>query len=366
MRSPLAIALVFTLLLAGWLASRPLQELLAGDGGTTPVPVATPSPTAPPRMTVLVEPSTAQPIAPELVVSGHSAPIRSVRLRVETEGAVVATPVEEGRVVEAGTVLARLDLRNRESRVREARALVAQRELEFEAARRLGAKQFQSETRVAETRTQLEIARNVLHEAELDLARIEVRAPFAGVLEQRMVEVGDYVDVGDEVALVIEQDPLLIVGNAPESMVGRLAQGEPGFARLADGSVVEGRLRYVARQADPSTRTFRIELEVPNPEGRLAAGMSARLVVREPPVPVHRISAAALVLADDGMVGIKAVDDDGVVRFHPAHIVKPGTDAVWLGGLPDHLRVIVTGQGFVAAGEAVEVEIAAPEGDERS
>jgi multidrug efflux system membrane fusion protein len=85
--------------------------------------------------------------------------------------------------------------------------------------------------------------------------------------------------------------------------------------------------------------------------------MSARIVVREPAVRAHRISAASLVLADDGTVGIKAVDQGGIVRFHPARIVKAETGAVWLGGLPERLQVITTGQGFVAAGEKVGIEI---------
>jgi membrane fusion protein, multidrug efflux system len=159
------------------------------------------------------------------------------------------------------------------------------------------------------------------------------------------------------VVMVIEQDPFLVVGDAPETMVGRFEPGEPGTAQLADGRTVEGEIRFVATRADPATRTFRVELEVRNPEGRFPAGMSARIVVREPPVPAHRISAATLVLADDGTVGIKAVDASGTVRFHPARIVKAETDAVWLGGLPEELRVITTGQGFVAEGEKVRVEV---------
>jgi multidrug efflux system membrane fusion protein len=358
LRSPLAIALLFTLLLVAWLASRPLQDYLAG--GERPAAVAT-APAASagdaPRMTVRVAESAAQPVPPELVINGRTAPVRSVELKAETKGRVVAAPVAEGALVEAGTILLRLDLRDRASRVREMEAALAQRELEHEAASKLGAKRFQSETQVAQALAQLEAARSRLHEARLDLERTEVKAPFKGVLEQRMAEVGDFVDVGEALVLLIEQDPFLVVGDAPETMVGRLAIGEPGAARLADGRTVEGRVRYVATQADAATRTFRVELEVPNPDGRFPSGMSARIVVREPAVRAHRISAASLVLADDGTVGIKAVDQGGIVRFHPARIVKAETGAVWLGGLPERLQVITTGQGFVAAGEKVGIEI---------
>lgn len=354
MRSPLGIALLFTILLVGWFVSRPLLQGAAGE----PAPASTPVAAAEaPRMTVLVAVSTARSVAPELVITGRTEPVRSVRLRAETDGRVEATPAAEGALVAPGDVLARIDLRDRESRLREAEALVSQRTLEFEGARKLGEKRFQSETQVAQARTQLEVARTLRHEAELDLRHTELRAPFAGVLERRMVEAGDYVDAGDEVAMVIEQDPFLVVADAPESVVGRLRPGEVGTALLADGRSFSGRVRNVASQADPSTRTFRVELEIDNPGSRFPAGMSARVLLREPEQPAHRISAAALVLADDGQIGIKAVDDGGRVVFHPARIVRSETDAVWLGGLPERLAVIVTGGGFVAAGEAVNIEM---------
>jgi multidrug efflux system membrane fusion protein len=351
------MALLFALLLLGWLFSRPIQDLLAGHEPPSATIAAAPAETEPPRMTVRVVESAARPIAPELVVNGRTEPVRSVQLKAETSGRVAETPVAEGAMAEAGALIAKLDLRDRESRVSEMQAAVAQRELEYEAARKLGAKQFQSETRVAEARAQLEAARAALHRAELDLEHVTIEAPFKGVVEHRMVEAGDYVEPGDPVAEVIEQDPFLVVGDAPETIVGRFQVGEPGVAFLADGQTMAGHIRYVATRADAETRTFRVELEVPNAGGRLPAGMSARIVVREPEISAHRVSAAILVLADDGEIGIKAVDPDGTVRFYPASIAKAETDAVWLAGLPERLQVITTGQGFVAAGERVDVEV---------
>ena len=105
----------------------------------------------------------------------------------------------------------------------------------------------------------------------------------------------------------------------------------------------------------PSTRTFRVELEVPNPDGRFAAGTSAELVIEDEPVPAHRVSSALLALDDAGTIGVKAVDDEGVVTFHPARVVRAEADAVWLTGLPERLRLITVGQGFVRPGDRVEV-----------
>jgi multidrug efflux system membrane fusion protein len=347
------------LLLLGWLFSRPMQELLADHEAPAP-PVVTTTDT-PPRMTVRVVESLARPVAPEIVINGHTEAVRTVQLKAETGGRVVETPAVEGSLVEAGALIARVDQRDRQSRVNEMEAAVAQRELQYAAARKLGEKKFQSETQVAQALAQLEAAQAALHRAVLDLEHVTVEAPFRGVVERRMVEAGDYVEPGDPVAEVIEQDPFLVVGDAPETIIARFSVGECGAALLADGRSMMGHIRFVASRADAETRTFRVELEVPNPDGRLPAGMSARIVVQEPELAAHRVSAAILVLADDGTIGIKAVDPDGTVRFYPAEVAKAETDAVWLAGLPERLQVITSGQGFVAAGEKVGVEVVPPE-----
>ena len=92
MRSPVGIALLFSLLLLGWLFSRPIQELLAGhEPPAIPAPVASTGPVSP-QMTVRVVESVARPIAPEIVVNGHTEAVRTVQLKAETDGRVVETP----------------------------------------------------------------------------------------------------------------------------------------------------------------------------------------------------------------------------------------------------------------------------------
>lgn len=356
MRSSIAAAVVMSAGLALWLASRPLEELL-GLGPPPPaagVAGAPPAATAP-RATVRVTESVAQPVAPEIVLNGTSEPVRAVVLRAEIAGRVVATPVAQGTEVEAGRPLVELDPRDRPARIRELEARLAQRELEYEAARRLGAKQFQAETRVAEALAELELARARLAEARLELERATIRAPFAGRLERRRVELGDFLEIGQEVALLVEQRPFLVVGQAPETVVGRLAPGLEGSARLADGRVLEGRLRFVAARADGATRTFRVELEIADPPADLPAGMTARLAIRLPPVPAHRLPAGALVLDDRGRIGVRHVEADERVRFAPSEIVRAEAGWLWLVGPPARARVITTGQGFVGEGETVSV-----------
>jgi multidrug efflux system membrane fusion protein len=126
-----------------------------------------------------------------------------------------------------------------------------------------------------------------------------------------------------------------------------------GSATLVSGQTVEGRLRYIGSRADPATRTFTAELEVPNEGGRFSAGASAELQIVYDRALAHRVPASMLALSDEGVVGVKTVDDDNQVVFHPAEIVRADGDSLWIAGLPERVRAITIGQGFVRAGDEV-------------
>jgi multidrug efflux system membrane fusion protein len=344
------IAAGIALALAGWMLS---GQLGAGKSPSEPNGAGNGPPMAAELPTVRVRELLAKPVERMIVVNGRTAPARTVTLRAETDGRVVELGPERGELVRAGDVLVRLDAREREAMVEQAQAALRMREIEYEAASQLGAKGFQSETRVAEAKANLETAQATLERARIQLDHTEIRAPFAGVLETRPVELGDFLDVGDEVAMVIDQDPFLMVGDVAQVDAGTLEPGMEGHAVLVTGQRVEGRLRYVASMADPGTRTFRVELEVPNPHGRFPANVSAELQLPLETIPAHEVPASALVLGDAGAIGVRSVDQADVVRFHPATVVRSSADAVWLAGLPERLRLITVGQGFVRAGETV-------------
>jgi membrane fusion protein, multidrug efflux system len=354
------IAAGIAVALAGWLASGQIGAGRSADD----TPAAARDTAAVRLPTVRVRELIAQPIQREIVLNGKTAPARQVTLRAEASGRVEEIGLERGALVTTGDVLIRLDPRERRAMVEEAEATLAMREIEYAAARTLGEKGFQAETQVAQAKANLEAAEAALAQARLELAHTEIVAPFAGVLDERPVEIGDFVDVGDPVATVVEQDPFLVTGEVAESEIGRLAVGMPGRARLVTGEVVEGRLRYIAARSDPATRTFTVELEVPNPNGRFAAGVSAELRVEVERMLAHRVPASLLALNDAGVLGVKAVDDDGTVVFHPAEIVRAEADALWLAGLPEQVSLITVGHGFVRAGDQVRAvpETAIPAG----
>lgn len=344
--------------IAGGIAVLVALWLLSGAFGDGPAiaAVAIEGSDEPALTPVQVRLSQAQDLTRESTVSARTTPARSVELRAEIGGRVAQLAVERGARVLAGQEILRLDPGDTPAQLAKVQALVRQRELQFEAAQRLRQNGHQSPVDLATAKANLALAQADLAQIEQVLRKGVLLAPFAGVLERRPVEVGQYVSVGDELGLLIQQDPLIVRGEVTEDVVIYLQAGGTAHARLADGSVREGQLRYVASQADAATRTFAVELAVANADQRLIAGASAHLVLPLEAVSVHRLEPALLALDAAGEFGVKSVDAQGRVVFHPAQIAQSRDDQVWLSGLPPRLQIITRGQGFVSVGQQVQID----------
>jgi len=288
------------------------------------------------------------------IVRGRTEAVRMVEVRAETEGRVAEVAVERGDPVEAGQVILRLTLEDRPARLKEARALLEQRRLEHDAARRLSKKGFRSDTAMAAASAALQAAEAAVDRAKVELDNTEIRAPFDGIVDDRMSYIGDFLKIGDRVARVVDLDPILVVGQVNEREVGGLEVGRPGSARLITGQELSGRLRFVGAMADATTRTFRAELEVANPERKIPDGITAEIEIPLEQIKAHRVSPAILTLADSGVIGVKTLEPGDTVGFHPVTILESGLDGVWIGGLPDQVTFITVGQEFVTVGQKVK------------
>lgn len=337
------------LAIAAWLAT----GSISGSGDDVEFAVADITETTP-RTSVRIRTQTAEEITRTIVVNGKSAPARIVEINAETDGRVVSTGVERGERLDRGEVIVRLDERDRLARLAQAEATVRQRELEFAARDKLQNQSYVSEAQLQEAAAMLEAARTELARARLDIEYMVIRAPFDGALQERHVEVGDYVKAGDRVARFIDERRLIISADVSEFDANQVRKGNAGSARLATGQVVKGTIRYVAPVADEATRTFRVELEVDNVAGDYRGGMTAELMIPAETVLAHKISPSLLTLDDEGNLGVKTVDESGQVSFHYADIAMSSSEGVWVAGLPYSASIITVGQGFVNAGSYVD------------
>jgi multidrug efflux system membrane fusion protein len=303
---------------------------------------------------VQVRTQLAEPVIRVISVYGQTAPVRTIELSAETEGRVEIIGTERGRQVRKGDVILQLDFRDREARLAQASASVKEHRTSYQAQLKLRAEGYVSETQIAETVARLEAAKAELIRARLDLEYMVVRAPFDGVLQEREVEIGDFVRAGDNLATLVDNTSIIVSATIAEQDARYVALNDTGTAVLATGQKVTGHIRYISPVADQSTRTFTVELEVKNPDGSLPAGVTAEMKAPGGEALAQKISPSLLTLDADGNVGIKVVDEYNHVAFYPVELARSDPDGVWVSGLPETARIITVGQGYVAAGQEVE------------
>jgi membrane fusion protein, multidrug efflux system len=333
--------------LVAWMASGLVGERNATEVAPTPQQER-------PLTTVQVREMAAEKVTRFVEVQGQAEAERVTSVRAETAGRIVELPGARGAPIEAGAEIAALAMNDRQARLEEAKALVEQRKSEFSAAEQLGERGFQAQNRVKEARAELAAAEARLAAIREEIANVRIVAPFSGVLETRPVELGDYVSVGDEVATVVDNDPLRIIANVPQQKIGRIAEGASAEVEFLVGQKATGKVTLVASVAAESTRTFRIEVEVGNGDRAFRDGMSATLRIPTEVVQAHFVSPAIFSLDTQGRLGVKTVDDDSKVVFYEVAPVQAAPDGVWVAGLPETARVITVGQGFVREGETVD------------
>ncbi len=344
-RKPYLIAIVISILLTAW--------LLSGYTAEKPQIAEKAPPKEKPLFNVQVHEYQTQTLTKEILVTGRTQAKRITTLRAEINSKITKLPVERGKKVKKGNIIAKLAIKDRQLSLQEAQAFAKQRQLEYDAAKKLAKKGFQSKTQIATALSALQSAKTQVKQAEIELDSTKIHAPHTGILVERPVEEGDYVSIGDVVAQILDEDPFLAVGEVSELERAQIHLGDEVSVHLITGERLTGKLSRIAMLADPNTRTFKIEVEVPNPKGILADGITSELRIPIESVLAHNIPASLLSLDDAGVLGVKAVNENDQVVFHPAKLAKATSKGIWLMNLPEKVKFITVGQGFVNIGDTV-------------
>lgn len=300
-------------------------------------------------------------------------------------------PEAQARIAEAYSRLAEA-----EARLIEAKARLSEAEINQNAATKLSEGGFASDSRVANADSTLESARAgvtsaeaavngaragivgaeaglqsahsavesvraaiagaeaAVASAERELSKLRITAPFEGLLETDAAEMGALLQPGASCATVIQLDPIKLVGFVPEIDVAKIEDGARAGARLTSGETITGNVSFIARSADPMTRTFRVEVEVPNTDLAIRDGQTVEIMVAAEGEPAHLLPQSALTLDDDGRIGVRLLVDGNIVAFAPVEILRDTIDGVWVSGLADDINVITVGQEYVVDGVQVE------------
>jgi membrane fusion protein, multidrug efflux system len=112
-------------------------------------------------------------------------------------------------------------------------------------------------------------------------------------------------------------------------------------------------VRLVAREASAETRTFPVEIELPNPGNAIPSGMSAEVELLADAVRAVVVPRSVITLADNGELGLRVVGDDDIAHFVPVAIIDDTEAGLVVTGVPDSVRIIVAGQDLVRDGDKV-------------
>lgn len=364
---------------------------------------------APSIVSVVARKSVAQTIDSAVILRGETRAARQVELRSETSGQIVSDPLRKGAFVEAGQLMCEIDLGTRdtslaeaqarlaeararipetearipeaEARITEAKSRLNEAQINLNAAEKLAEGGFASETRVANAlagvrsaeagvisaeaglksaQSGLENIKASIQSAEAGVAsanreidKLTIRAPFKGILESDTAEIGSLMQPGSLCGTIIQLDPIIVAGFVPEAEVNRIKEGVRAGARMVDGTTVQGKVSFLSRAADQTTRTFLVEIEVPNADLKLRDGQTADILIEADGAMAHLLPQSALTLNDEGTLGVRIVAADGTAQFTPVRLLRDSAQGVWLGGLPDVANVILIGQEYVIDGVPV-------------
>ncbi|BFM48380.1 efflux RND transporter periplasmic adaptor subunit [Marinomonas sp. THO17] len=296
----------------------------------------------------------AQIIEIHLPLSGQTMANDTLVLSNHYQGKITRLNVEKGDFVTQDQSLLEIDSRTLKSQIEQAKLLIQQRELELDGMKKLNEGNLSSKVNLAQAQTDLASAKANLQSLLVDLEDANLKAPFAGIINTLDVKQGQVLSVGSQVATLVSLNPIKISVNIPQNKIQQIQLGTIGKVQLESGYQAEGTVSFINAMANESSRTVQVEIEVPNPDNKIAAGLTASVDFVLEKQKAHAFSPALLTLDDSGHTAVKIIDIDNKVKIVPVVIVKSERDQVWVKGLPNNVNIITVGQGFVAAGDSVD------------
>lgn len=288
-------------------------------------------------------------------LSGITEADKRVELAARADGVIAALAMTKGGMVEVGAEVMTLEGPEAVAQEEIARIALDQKERDLEVAQKLFEGGSTSESNLTNARSARDAAAAELARAQATADRLRLKAPFAGVVDAVSVELGEWVQTGTPVATILSLDPILVKAEVSEVDLAAVAVGSTAKVRLANGTEMEGTVRLVAREASAQTRTFPVEIALPNPRMTLPSGMTAQVSLFAQPVRAVVVPRSIITLSDTGELGLRVVGKDNVAQFAAVQIIDDTPEGLVVMGVPEDVRIVTAGQDLVRDGDTVEV-----------
>ena len=272
-------------------------------------------------------------------------------------GVVESVFVEEGEVIQKGEALAKLDDERLELELKRANVQLRKLESVYQRMERMREKQLVSEEEYEQARSEYEAQEVARDLARLQVEHTTIRAPFGGVVSERMVKTGNMVGANNPAFHITDFDPLWAVMHVPERAVQQLATGQSATVRLdaVPDRAFEGRVDLISPVVDPESGTFRVVVEVRDPSRTAKPGMFGRVRIQYDTRESARLIPRSAVVEEDDETSVFVVQDTIAVR-RPVTTGYAADDRIEIvNGLVLSDRVVTSGQAALRDSARVEI-----------
>jgi membrane fusion protein, multidrug efflux system len=332
-----------------------IAEIGQASAATTETPAPDPAKADPADGRQTVGFVVAQPSAYDrrIRLAGQTKADKQVTLVSRASGAIAELAVSQGDRVAENALIMALDAPDKLAAVVSAQSQFDTAVHQAETSQQLFDKGSMPKLQYEATIAAREATRSGLEAAQAEVDRLQVHAPFAGIIDRVAVEAGSWVQPGSEVATLLALDPIVVVGEIGERDLQAVTKGTKATVIFGDGSTAEGVVRYVRREASGLTRTFPIEVAIANPDAAIPSGMSAEIDLLAQTAPSVILPRSVVTLDPDGNLGVRVLTDSDTVAFVKVAIVDDTPEGMVLSGIPAGARIIVSGQNMVSEGQSV-------------
>ena len=357
-KSSYIMAGIVALAVVGWMFS---DDLLQKYGGDTAEEIATadtkkidtkPSGVPQQNFTVSAVRVSNQQVTRVVRASGVSKPKFEMTVSAKAAGQIINMNAVAGQEVQAGDVLLRLDKGTLVEQIDAAKANLEVTKRRREITERLAKKNFSAPLEQAERAADYALANANLRQLEEQLADTVIVAPVSGYLEILHVEKGERVRRDTAIATILGLDKLSVVVAVPQNEVAQIKIGTKVTVEIAGNGSRTATVSRIAAKSNPATRTFDVEIDLPNKDRKIRAGMSVEATINAGTLSAFAMSPAHLSVGENGDLTAKTVVDGKAVLV-PVEVVRSGAEMVFVSGLPDNALLLTVGQGFVEDGAKV-------------
>lgn len=272
------------------------------------------------------------------------------------QGQVVALLAEEGQNVGTGQPLARLDDTEARIALGRAKANFDQAQRDAERGTALESRGLNSAAAMDDLKLKLETARQGLAQAQYDLAQTRIVAPFGGKVVSRMIQLGETVTPGKECFRVDDFTPILARVYFPERDQAQVHVGQTATLEVTalPGRSYPARVTLVNPVVDRGNGTFKVTLEVHDPDGGLRPGSFARVKLTSGSFTDAIVCPKKAVVTEDGDAFVFVAAGDSVNRVPVKVGAIAGDTAQILAGVSPGQRVVSVGQGGLKQGSRIK------------